>query len=474
MATLKERIHRYNGSSYDTVHYETSADLVLYNNYYKPYPSQTILRTTSSSGLTGYLKISTPLTLGATTDANFTIFIQRYSTLGTANYNISLNCSSTATAVSGIKVYSTGTTLQNYTVRADVDSNNNVFITIGESDTLWKYLSVYITDVRSATKDLTNLNNWTVSVDSSITFSSEVKSVTSPNTGGIRDATTSLNGLMTAADKTKLDGIDTGANAYTHPTSAGNKHIPSGGSAGQFLGYGSASGTAAWSALPSASSSTAGITTVGASGGAAAYSHTHAPTDLSSAVTVAKGGTGATTGAGAIYNLTNPATALTSSGLASGDYLPILDTSASTGKKVTIENLTAYLKATGEVGGKTYTDLFTNLGTVDTSASISENNMTIVTFTVPDNCNMVMGQAQVVSNNAYINIIILIDVNIIFTRMIGSSSTLTNNAHGVFSIMPYTHTNTNYYYYDISYTNKTYTFSLGKNGTNINLTYYQL
>lgn len=30
MATLKQRVHRYNGSSYDTVHYETSADLVLW------------------------------------------------------------------------------------------------------------------------------------------------------------------------------------------------------------------------------------------------------------------------------------------------------------------------------------------------------------------------------------------------------------------------------------------------------------
>ena len=30
---------------------------------------------------------------------------------------------------------------------------------------------------------------------------------------------------------------------YTHPTTAGNKHIPSGGAAGQFLRY-SASGTA--------------------------------------------------------------------------------------------------------------------------------------------------------------------------------------------------------------------------------------
>ena len=38
-------------------------------------------------------------------------------------------------------------------------------------------------------------------------------------------------------------------NNYTHPTTAGNKHVPSGGSSGQFLGW-SADGTAAWVANP--------------------------------------------------------------------------------------------------------------------------------------------------------------------------------------------------------------------------------
>lgn len=60
-------------------------------------------------------------------------------------------------------------------------------------------------------------------------------------------ATTSVNGLMSSTDKTKLDGIATGANNYTHPASSGNKHIPSGGSSGQILRW-SADGTAAWGA----------------------------------------------------------------------------------------------------------------------------------------------------------------------------------------------------------------------------------
>ncbi len=60
-------------------------------------------------------------------------------------------------------------------------------------------------------------------------------------------ATTSANGLMSSSDKTKLNGIATGANAYTHPTTSGNKHIPSGGSSGQILRW-SADGTATWGA----------------------------------------------------------------------------------------------------------------------------------------------------------------------------------------------------------------------------------
>lgn len=60
-------------------------------------------------------------------------------------------------------------------------------------------------------------------------------------------ATTTANGLMSSGDKTKLDGVATGANNYVHPTTSGNKHIPSGGSSGQILRW-SADGTAVWGA----------------------------------------------------------------------------------------------------------------------------------------------------------------------------------------------------------------------------------
>lgn len=59
------------------------------------------------------------------------------------------------------------------------------------------------------------------------------------------NATSSEDGYMSSVDKTKLDGIDENANNYVHPTTAGNKHIPSGGSSGQFLKW-SSNGTAVW------------------------------------------------------------------------------------------------------------------------------------------------------------------------------------------------------------------------------------
>lgn len=63
-------------------------------------------------------------------------------------------------------------------------------------------------------------------------------------------ATTSTDGLMSKTDKTKLNNIAEGANKYVHPTTSGNKHIPSGGSSGQVLKWQS-DGMAKWDSLSS-------------------------------------------------------------------------------------------------------------------------------------------------------------------------------------------------------------------------------
>jgi len=61
--------------------------------------------------------------------------------------------------------------------------------------------------------------------------------------------------------------------AYTHPTTAGNKHIPSGGSTGQYLKY-SSSGTAQWSSI---AGSDVGLFTAATSGAAGTQGTVPAP-----------------------------------------------------------------------------------------------------------------------------------------------------------------------------------------------------
>lgn len=60
----------------------------------------------------------------------------------------------------------------------------------------------------------------------------------------------------TNEEKGKLKNIDENANNYTHPTDAGNKHIPPGGSEGQVLKYNGSSGTATWGDVEKATKAT--------------------------------------------------------------------------------------------------------------------------------------------------------------------------------------------------------------------------
>jgi hypothetical protein len=75
---------------------------------------------------------------------------------------------------------------------------------------------------------------------------------------------------------------------------------------------------------------------------------------------LAQGGTGQTSAPKALYGMINGSTALGSSDIADGDYVGLLDTSASTGKKVTMSNLSTYLDSKSSSGyieydGKKYT-----------------------------------------------------------------------------------------------------------------------
>ena len=88
-------------------------------------------------------------------------------------------------------------------------------------------------------------------------------SLKQPTISAIADVVQKSNGVIT---KSYTDGTASAdVTVYTHPTTAGNKHIPSGGSAGKFLGW-SSSGTATWQDVPAvavyqgATASAAGVT----------------------------------------------------------------------------------------------------------------------------------------------------------------------------------------------------------------------
>ena len=113
---------------------------------------------------------------------------------------------------------------------------------------------------------------------------------------------------VTLANGSSLPSVRlNGAAGYTHPTSAGNKHIPSGGSSGQFLKY-SSSGTAVWAApsyttntndyITGASISDQGVLTLSGGGSSGAI------VDLSEEFLLASAGGGALT-ASSTHTLTN-------------------------------------------------------------------------------------------------------------------------------------------------------------------------
>ena len=159
--------------------------------------------------------------------------------------------------------------------------------------------------------------------------------------------------------------------------------------------YAAATHSHAWSAItgkPSSFAPAAHASTHGSGGtdpvtpaaiGAAAASHKHGAGDINSGtldaarlptVPLTKGGTGQTTAAKALYALINGSSTLAYSGAAAGDFLPLLDTSATTGKKISLENLINYMQLLGGVP-KIATGSYTGTGTygADNPCSLTFN-----------------------------------------------------------------------------------------------------
>ncbi len=123
----------------------------------------------------------------------------------------------------------------------------------------------------------------------------------------ITAASTGAAGSMSAADKTKLDGIATAANNYTHPTGDGNLHVIATGTSnsGNVLTAGASAGSLSWTTPASGTvTSVTATSPIASSGGAA-------PVISLGTVPVASGGTGATTLTG--YIMGTGTTAMTAS-----------------------------------------------------------------------------------------------------------------------------------------------------------------
>ena len=286
MATLKQRVHLKNSSgTYDTVHYETEAGLVLYTN-------------NSQSTVSGALdKLFTDMSGKAASSHNHAGSAITSGTVAAARLGTMTGATSSAAGTSGAvpapaKGAATRYLRSDGTWQVPPDTNTTYSnMTAATADAAGTAGLVPAPAKGKQTSFLRGDGTWVIPTDTNTTYSTFVKSgstaaaglvpkpsttagttkylredatwVVPPNTtysNFVKSGTGAAAGLVpapsTTAGTTKYlreDGTwqvppDTNT-VYTHPTTAGNKHVPAGGSSGQFLGWDSA-GTAKWVANP--------------------------------------------------------------------------------------------------------------------------------------------------------------------------------------------------------------------------------
>jgi hypothetical protein len=120
---------------------------------------------------------------------------------------------------------------------AEVTSSDGTNVQVKVTETDGK-----ITGVSVSTDNTENKNNKVTS------WSSTPSDTKYPSEKLVKDAIDALPDI-TVTSSSVSDGTNT-FNKYVHPTTAGNKHIPSGGSSNQVLVYGGSSGTASWGNAP--------------------------------------------------------------------------------------------------------------------------------------------------------------------------------------------------------------------------------
>ena len=150
-----------------------------------------------------------------------------------------------------LTIQKNGTTVKTFTANASSDVTCNI-------------------TVPTKTSDLTNDSGFLTSHQSLSNYSTLSNTIKSLSISG--KTITYTKGDDTTGTLTTQDTV------YTHPTSSGNKHIPSGGSSGQFLGW-SADGTAKWVNNPNTNTWTAMVGATSSSNGSVGYVNAVPPKD---------------------------------------------------------------------------------------------------------------------------------------------------------------------------------------------------
>ena len=91
--------------------------------------------------------------------------------------------------------------------------------------------------------------DWSPMSDAEVKTAYENNAETNALTDAMATKVNNIDQVYSSAEKTKLGNVAENANNYVHPDTAGNKHIPSGGTVGQVL-INTASGIGTWQDLP--------------------------------------------------------------------------------------------------------------------------------------------------------------------------------------------------------------------------------
>lgn len=196
---------------------------------------------------------------------------------GSANGTISVTPSGGSAADVAVKGLASGAYAAAYTHPSD-GANTGTFgsatqvakVTVNAAGHVTGVSNVTISGVTPASHTHGNVNNnGTITADGVTIASGDAIVITdasATNAGTLVKTSITFDGSTATKALTQKGTWET-FNNYSHPTSAGNKHIPSGGSSGQFLGW-SAAGTAAWVNNPNTNTTyTFGTGSVGSASG---------------------------------------------------------------------------------------------------------------------------------------------------------------------------------------------------------------